>query len=173
MLAALGSNEALLPSGVQNESLIQVKESIDLPKTILSQQKAFHARLPKGKADVEHLCSLVFLQRKGLLRNYLEFANKMGLVSSMPMARHWFDHQKIKPYIENKLKIQPTGLKILEIGAGSGFLASRVLADASLNLKYYIVGLPEMLINPAANISRFLPEIRLQTSLADDDGVTC
>lgn len=170
MLAALGYNEALLPSGVLNESFPKVKELIDLSKTIPRQQKSFHASLPKEKADVEHLCSLLFLQRKSLLRDYLDFANKMGLVSSMPMARHWFYHRKIKPYLDEKLKNQSNGLRVMEIGAGSGFFASLVLANAKKNMKYYIVDLPEMLINSATNISKFHSEIKLQTSSASEDG---
>jgi putative sugar O-methyltransferase len=149
VLKALGYNEGKLTLGAGgNRRTKKVGEIIESATNLIpKQQKAFHAQLTGDKSDIEHLCSLIFLSRKGVLDEYINFADRLGLISSMPMARHWWYLKMLK----STLKDNPQ--TVLEIGAGSGFFASLLMSEPDWSGSYYIVDLPEMLINSVANLS--------------------
>lgn len=160
ILNALRYNEDHFPVGVTSNRLFpRTKKLIRFVQgPLLKQQKSFHASLPGDKSDVSHLCSLFFLQRKGELDEYLHFVDSLGFVSSMPLIRYWLYYRKLRSFIFEHL---PTDrpLRVLEIGAGSGFFASLALNDGSWEKDYCIVDLPEMLLNSAINLTDRFPQL--------------
>lgn len=163
ILDALGYNEDRLPIGRGNRRYKKTMNIITYATDVLPrQQKRFHASLPGDKS--EHLCSLFFLRRKGLLDEYLEFADSQGFVSSMPMVRHWWYYKKIKPLMSSASK------RVLEIGAGSGFFASLVMSGIDWHGSYFIVDLPEMLLNSAVNLTSKFPNSVAHLNSAQSTG---
>ena len=117
---------------------------------------------PEGlsKGESEHVGALVVLHRHNLIDQYLATLDRLRLVSSMSIARHYF-------YRRQLLAVRKEPSHVLEIGAGSGHFAW-LAADAGLVRHYVIVDLPEMLLNSGGTLARRLPTATLHGREAPD-----
>jgi putative sugar O-methyltransferase len=111
-----------------------------------------------GQLEFEHLRSLDFLRRRGLLEDYLAFIAPLGIRSSMPTARHYYYAHTLDQLIGEHLTDE--SLDILEIGAGAGNLAC-FLQRLGRARSYCIVDLPEMLIHSGFTVSEHVPAAEL------------
>ena len=119
-------------------------------------------RLAKGFGPVamditgnawEHAASLRFLDRHGVVDEYVALLDALGVRSSMSAARHFWYQRQVRELVAAHA---PQGrLDFLEIGAGAGNLAV-MLHEAGLVRSYTIVDLPELLAHSAYTLSKYV-----------------
>ena len=101
----------------------------------------------------EHASAVRFLDRHGLLDAYVALLDRLGVRSSMSIARHVWYSERVRELAAAHGPQRP--LDVLEIGAGAGNLAV-LLHLHGLVRSYVIVDLPELLAHSAYSISTYL-----------------
>lgn len=101
----------------------------------------------------EHAVSLRFLERRGIVDEYVALLDRLGVRSSMSAARHFWYLQQTRELAARHAPARP--LDVLEIGAGAGNL-SVMLHGLGLVRSYTIVDLPELLVHSAYTISKYV-----------------
>lgn len=87
----------------------------------------------------EESSAIIFLEKNGLLDEYVWLLNTLNVTHTMQIARHFWCAKKIREFSNNK------NLKSLEIGGGAGTLAV-ILFILGISRYYTIIDLPEMLL---------------------------
>jgi SAM-dependent methyltransferase len=165
---SLSELDAFLQSG--RYGFDELPDAVDDPRDDPAVQKALEgvaaaravARklIPAGFGldgdEWEHLRSLDFLDRAGLLADYLDFIAPLRVRSSMSTARHWYYARQLCELTADL----PSRLDVLEIGAGAGNLAF-FLERMGRVRSYTIVDLPQMLVRAAYELGRRLPDAAL------------
>lgn len=116
-------------------------------------------RMEIDKGTWEHVRSIGFLQRQGLLDDYLAFIEPLRVRSTMSTARHWYYARQVDNWATGTHGDGP--LDVLEIGAGAGNLAV-FLARMGRVRSYTIVDLPQMLVHSSFTAQEHIPEIDLR-----------
>ncbi len=104
---------------------------------------------------IEHAGALFFLQSLGLLDPYFALADRLGLESSLGLARHFWHANELRVTLKREEK--PTPAVFLEIGAGGGQFAMLNALYGRVS-HYVIVDLPAMLINSMTALSERFPD---------------
>jgi hypothetical protein len=107
----------------------------------------------------EHAASLRFLDRHGVIDEYVALLDTLGVRSSMSAARHFWYQRQVRELIAEHAPAGP--LDVLEIGAGAGNLAV-MLHEAGLVRSYTIVDLPELLAHSAYTLSKYVADADLR-----------
>jgi predicted O-methyltransferase YrrM len=116
-------------------------------------------RMGIDKGTWEHLRALGFLQLQGLLDEYLEFIEPLGVRSTMSVARHWYYARQVDNWAREVHGEGP--LDVLEVGAGAGNLGV-LLARMGRVRSYTIIDLPDMLVHSAFTVWRQVPDVELR-----------
>lgn len=111
-----------------------------------------------SKSLAEHVYSLETLRSFKLMKSYENFMTQLQLRSSMSTARHYYYAHHLQELAERHLNQEP--YRFIEVGAGAGNLAY-FLFRTGLVQDYFIVDLPEMLLNSAYTIIKYLPDAQL------------
>lgn len=128
------------------------------------KQKAIRKELKQDSNLLEHAQGLKFLDKQGLLQDYLGVLSELGISSSFSNVRHFYYAHQIQTMTTEHWPGQQHDF--LEIGAGAGNLAV-FLAKYDLVRSYTIVDLPEMLVNAAYTVTNYLPNYDIQFSTDD------
>jgi hypothetical protein len=115
----------------------------------------------------EHAVSLRFLDRQGVVDEYVALLDRLGVRSSMSAARHFWYQRETRELAARHAPDRP--LDVLEIGAGAGNLAVMLHALGSVR-SYTIVDLPELLVHSAYTITTYLPDADLRFGTPADSG---
>jgi putative sugar O-methyltransferase len=106
-----------------------------------------------------HAAQLYFLKHKGLMPQYLAWADAKGLRSDLNLVRIWWYAERLKARLATLGRSRPQ--VILEIGAGAGRFPV-TLFEHGLVSHYVVVDLPEMLLNSMITVAEELKvDIRL------------
>ena len=106
-----------------------------------------------GRA-AEHAAILHFLGKRGLLDDYIAWADGLGLVSDLGLARMYWYATRLRARLVERQRADPQ--VFLEVGCGSGRFAM-IMAKSGLVRHYILVDLPEMLLNAMLHTAEFLP----------------
>jgi len=109
--------------------------------------------------DWEHAVSLRFLDRHGVVDEYVALLDRLGVRSSMSAARHFWYARHTRELARLHAPARP--LDVLEIGAGAGNLGV-MLHLGGMVRSYTIVDLPELLVHSAYTITKYVPEADLR-----------
>jgi hypothetical protein len=107
-----------------------------------------------GKLLWEHAQGVGFLRRQGVTADYVEFLDRHGLRSSMPMARFFWHSRMVGSLIKEHVS-EP--VRVVEIGAGPAWMAVALndLVDVG---SYTSVELPQNIVQGAYVTARWLPD---------------
>jgi len=145
-----------LPEGCsQPDRQEAFQQAWQLWQTLDQKQKAIRKELKQDANLLEHAQGLRFLDRQGLLEDYVNALAKLRITSSFSNVRHFYYARLIQQISNERWPGQTHDF--LEIGAGAGNLAV-FLKNFGLVQSYTIVDLPEMLVNAAYTITNYLPE---------------
>ena len=106
----------------------------------------------------EHAGSISCLSRHKHLDRYIDLLDQFGLVSNMPLARHYWYSFKLIEQMKRK-NIEPPAV-FLEVGAGGGQFAMMMCHYQAVG-HYVIADLPEMLLNSMRTLSARFPHAHL------------
>lgn len=96
-----------------------------------------------------------FMKRLGLWDGYLRFCSSLGIAAdSFNTAQMFWISERILAIPS----LPKTGLRVLEVGAGTGNLAIMLAKRAGAG-PYVIVDLPEMLLYSSRTVRHFLPDV--------------
>lgn len=166
---ALGYTSEMLPEGVTSNREDEAFSELltKMASEVRPHVKKFHQTLPQDKHENEHMSVLFLFNVMGILTPYLDYLDKMGVRSSMSIARHWFYMTRLEAFLENSDLKAP--LTMLEVGAGGGHQAWFLIAQGLVK-RYIIVDLPEMLLNSMITLSSKYPEASIHLNEVPPEG---
>ncbi len=146
----LGYGAVPLAAGTSNRDLR------DWPRLLRAAQTRDLAGLAK---QTEHAGMLAYLNDKGVLDEYVDYVDRLRLVSNLNTGRLFWYRRRLLKVLRKTGRQRPQ--PFLEIGAGSGMFAA-MMADAGVVSHYVMVDLPEMLLNAMLFSARWLPDMPLR-----------
>ncbi len=159
-LERLGYGFSDLPAGVATPA--DDPELADARSRIPELQKRRKAITAQGmevdREAWEHTVALQFLDSRGLLEEYLTLIESLRVRSSMSVARFFFYAREVAELAAEHLGAGP--FNVLEIGAGAGNLAV-LLHRMGLVRRWCDVDLPEMLVQAAFTVQKYVPDAGL------------